>query len=138
MDTYHSATDEPQITDDKGDVNKFSHSFGKQLTTETIFPVLRLFFTNGDCWRERVAFYLSRLKQIGELISTQTSYKFYSTSLLFVYDNTKGRVCEKSAWDMRMIDFAQCQFGGTRDDGYMFGVETLTNFFEQLLTTSEK
>jgi len=88
---------------------------------------------NGACWRERAVFYLSRLKQIAEIVRSQTAFKFYSTSLLFLYDNTPEHIGDKTYWELRMIDFAQSQYGGTRDDGYMIGVATMIRFFEGLL-----
>ncbi|CAJ0929973.1 unnamed protein product [Ranitomeya imitator] len=71
----------------------------------------------------------------------QASYRFYSSSLLIIYDGT-GRppaqeTCPKV--DVRMIDFAHSTYKGFRDDltvhdgpdnGYVLGLRSLTSVLE--------
>eukprot|EP00698_Gefionella_okellyi_P024811 TRINITY_DN8853_c0_g1_i1.p1 TRINITY_DN8853_c0_g1~~TRINITY_DN8853_c0_g1_i1.p1 ORF type:complete len:251 (-),score=48.47 TRINITY_DN8853_c0_g1_i1:191-943(-) len=112
------------------EIVKISPSDGKKLTADGLISNLREFFTNGPNWQDRLRHYQHRLDQIAALVQSQQAYKFYSTSLLFVYDAASA---DTTGWDLRMIDFAQSQRGGTTDDGYMTGVRTLRQIMSELL-----
>jgi len=93
---------------------------------------LRTFFHNGERFRtELVQYFLHELEKVHHFMNTNHTSRFYSSSLLFVYDaknpQAHGRI--------KMIDFAHVfdiRDGG-KDDGYLFGLERLIHFFRQML-----
>lgn len=78
---------------------------------------------------------VQRLKQFYECVSQQDTFRFYSSSLLVIYDG--ARTTNKA--EVRAIDFAHATyhsspFGGQinhlgPDKGYLLGIETLINTF---------
>src|SRR5262245_55574837 len=104
------------------------------------------FFHSGEGLRVDVLKYvLGRLKVLHDWLATQKAYRFFSSSLLFVYE---GDSQEDFKADVRMIDFAhvfeikaciglrprsQRQDGGF-DDGYVKGLKRLLVFLERFLT----
>merc|ERR550532_305608 len=84
---------------DKEEVVVKDKEFGKMLTVENIGLVLELF--------------IEKLRRVEALFQTQTTYNFYASSLLFVYDaegakNSKNLGSEKlqEFVNVKMIDFA--------------------------------
>lgn len=64
-------------------------------------------------------------------MNTQTHFRFYSSSLLIVYE---GDINLPDRVDVRMIDFAKAQwYSGETDGGYMVGITTLIRLLEMIL-----
>lgn len=106
-------------------LSQFLHD-GVRLRTELLEPILR------------------RLQALLTVIRSQSSYRFYSSSLLIIYDGeppqetpqtTQGSTSNDPAKvDVRMIDFAHTTYKGSwnehttyegPDPGYIFGLENL-------------
>lgn len=78
-----------------------------------------------------------QLQQLREALDQQTHYKFYSTSLLLVYEGQDAESNDRAACVVKMIDFAQTQLGGVRDDGYLLGLTSLERVLEDVLRETE-
>lgn len=83
---------------------------------------------------------IQRLQALHETISSLARYRFYSGSLLIVYDGS----IQSNQIDVRMIDFAHttCSVDVTDesvadetgpDRGYLHGIECLIDVFEKIL-----
>ncbi|XP_069592088.1 inositol hexakisphosphate kinase 1 isoform X1 [Ranitomeya imitator] len=120
-------------------LNKY---YGRGLSTEGFRQALYQYLHNGVHLRtDLVEPILSKLKRLISVLEIQASYRFYSSSLLIIYDGT-GRppaqeTCPKV--DVRMIDFAHSTYKGFRDDltvhdgpdnGYVLGLRSLTSVLE--------
>jgi len=91
-----------------------------------------LFFNNGESIRKDVIkAFLPKLKQVEQWFKSQKHLRFYSSSLLFIYE---GSSTEPVKVDVRMIDFAHVHeiHDGGKDDGYITGLTNLIKAFEQL------
>eukprot|EP00742_Colponemidia_sp_Colp-10_P001641 GILJ01001760.1.p1 GENE.GILJ01001760.1~~GILJ01001760.1.p1 ORF type:complete len:257 (+),score=14.68 GILJ01001760.1:100-870(+) len=105
----------------------------KSITVDAVPAVLREFFTQEKKLRtEVVRHVISRLEKIKEWFSRQSSYRFYATSLLFVYDAIEG-----GHMDVRMIDFAHVHEikDGGRDEGYIQALDSLLRFLYDILSS---
>jgi hypothetical protein len=95
-----------------------------------------------------VDYYISRMEVLKEWMEKQTSFRFYSSSLLFVYDGMRKSFRLAIIWfstyqlgddkspfraDVRMIDFAHVHeiVDGGIDEGYLKGLTNLLNFFKR-------
>jgi len=92
------------------------------------------FFHTGDGLRQDIIkYFITRLELIFSWMQTQNLYRFYSSSLLFVFEGD-GNVMKA---DVRMIDFAHVftiKDGGI-DDGYVKGLTTLITLLKKFTTT---
>jgi inositol-hexakisphosphate kinase len=85
---------------------------------------------------------IQRLESLYIIINSLLKYRFYSGSLLIVYDGS----FQSNHIDVRMIDFANT-IRGTNDEslsnhtgpdkGYLFGLESLIKFFREILNDNE-
>ncbi|XP_063810922.1 inositol hexakisphosphate kinase 3 isoform X3 [Pseudophryne corroboree] len=122
--------------------------YGRKLSREGFRQALYTYLHNGYRLRsdllEPIIFQLKSLKSV---LETQGSYRFYSSSLLMVYEGKDTDVCLQNMGissacqgtshgkvDVRMIDFAHTTFTDSRnsltvhegpDHGYIFGLENL-------------
>jgi len=120
---------------------------GRLLTPTTITDALRKYFElstgapPSSCARSRsiINGFLERMQQLKQVVEGQKGMRFYSSSLLLMYDgdlqNDAPRV------DIRMIDFAHTTFeqndGGQSelpDEGYLFGLCNLSDRLRGLMT----
>jgi len=99
---------------------------------ELLQNALLEFFHNGERIRvDVITYYINRLIILFNWMKEQTSFRFYSSSLLFVYDGASEDNNMKC--DVRMIDFAhvfEIKDKGT-DEGYTKGLKQLLRFFEK-------
>jgi len=119
---------------------RYTHSDkyeGRKLTPQSIQPALAQFFSDGSVCRVQVlAQFLDKLRTILSIMSKGVPYRFYSTSLLFIYEgeNSVG-VKGCPLLDLRMIDFAQTyptDSSTQKDDGYLFGLTNLISLLEKI------
>ncbi|NXQ24932.1 IP6K3 kinase, partial [Alaudala cheleensis] len=128
--------------------------YGRRLSPEGFRQSLRQFLCNGKQLRtELLEPIILRLKALLAVIRKQSSYRFYSSSLLIIYDGqehkegadhrlpfAKAHPCRV---DVRMIDFAHTTFKGSKsgpnstphdgpDHGYIFGLENLIKILQNL------
>jgi hypothetical protein len=82
--------------------------WGRGLSTEVILETLASFFGHGQASAEQrgrlIAELIRRLRSLRQTITTMPHWRFWNTSLLFLYD---GADLDRMP-DMRMIDFANC------------------------------
>ncbi|CEF61070.1 Inositol polyphosphate multikinase [Strongyloides ratti] len=77
--------------------------------------------------------FLKQLKTLESWFSVQTSYHFYASSLLFVYEGN-AKVKEELKPTIKMIDFSHTYSGnGQLDKNYIPGLQNLIEIFEKCL-----
>jgi hypothetical protein len=105
--------------------------YGKRLTDAQIDDALAFCFSDGKTVRkELLKLYLDKLRVLEKWFSSQHVMRIYSSSLLFVYEGEGNEV----KGDIRMIDFAHVSdiHDNGIDDGYLFGLRNLINYFTKL------
>ncbi|CAF1063548.1 unnamed protein product [Adineta steineri] len=120
---------------------------GRILTVEGFRSELAEFFNNGRIKRlDIVPEIIERLKSLYETINSLPKYRFYSGSLLIVYDGLP----QSNRIDIRMIDFAHSICASTTDEstasnnhlgpdrGYLFGLERLIDAFKEIFNDGTK
>ena len=129
---------------DKEEVLVKDKEFGKMLTVENIGLVLELFLdipTDKDLAKKLAKLFIEKLRRVEALFQTQTTYNFYASSLLFVYDaegakNSKNLGSEKLSEfvNVKMIDFAHVWPAeeGKIDQNYLKGVQSLIKLFSDV------
>lgn len=134
--------------------------YGRKLSPDGFKQALSQFLHNGIHLRTDLAEpILCQLKALLSIIKNQSSYRFYSSSLLIIYEglektidnHTQGH-CQSttstvphrnsnSKVDIRMIDFAHTTYKGSRynetvydgpDHGYIFGLENLMKIIQSI------
>lgn len=136
--------------------------YGRKLTPEGFSQALCQFLHNGKHLRtDLVEPIVSQLKALLSIIKKQSSYRFYSSSLLINYeglekatslDNQPPGHCQNISCttthvnshpkvDVHMIDFAHTTYKGSQynqtvyegpDHGYIFGLENLIKIFQMI------
>ncbi|XP_036389477.1 inositol hexakisphosphate kinase 1-like [Megalops cyprinoides] len=137
--------------------------YGRGLSEEGFRQTLSQFLQDGlQLRRDLFKPILRKLRSLQALLRGQASYRFYSSSLLIIYDGAPPASdpapteppsapadcplplpdqAPPPRVDVRMIDFAHSTFEGFRDDrtvhsgpdkGYLFGLESLTRILEEI------
>ncbi|XP_074167353.1 inositol hexakisphosphate kinase 3 isoform X2 [Sminthopsis crassicaudata] len=132
--------------------------YGRKLSTDGFRQALYQFLHNGlHLRKDLLEPIIFQLKDLLSVIKNQSSYRFYSSSLLIIYDGqipperTTGSHClqktncsspeELFKVDIRMIDFAHTTYKGSRynhtiydgpDHGYIFGLENLIQILQDI------
>ncbi|XP_045399464.1 inositol hexakisphosphate kinase 3 [Lemur catta] len=136
--------------------------YGRKLSVEGFRQALYQFLHNGTHLRtELLEPILRQLQALLSVIRSQSSYRFYSSSLLIIYDGqeplerTSGSPHPQEApqvahgsspggltkVDIRMIDFAHTTYKGSwnehtaydgPDPGYIFGLENLIGILQDI------
>uniref|UniRef100_A0A3Q2VDZ9 Kinase n=1 Tax=Haplochromis burtoni TaxID=8153 RepID=A0A3Q2VDZ9_HAPBU len=135
MQVYQSDTDQLMF------MNKYH---GRKLTLAGFKEALFQFFHSGRRLRhELLSPVLSRLREMQAALEACESYRFYSSSLLIIYDgdDEDEEVQADSVVDVRMIDFAHTTCRHYREDsvvhegqdsGYIFGLQNLITIISEL------
>uniref|UniRef100_H0XDM6 Kinase n=1 Tax=Otolemur garnettii TaxID=30611 RepID=H0XDM6_OTOGA len=136
--------------------------YGRKLSVEGFRQALYQFLHDGTRLRvELLGPILSQLQALLSVIRSQSSYRFYSSSLLIIYEGqepserTSGSLHPQEApqvthsssprglakVDIRMIDFAHTTYKGSwnehttydgPDSGYIFGLENLIRILQDI------
>jgi len=105
----------------------------KRITDATFPDNLRTFFNNGERFRDDlVRYFLAELERVDHFMQNNHKRRFYSSSLLFVYDANNPQPHGRC----KMIDFAhvfEIREPNGRDEGYIYGLERLIQMFRALL-----
>jgi hypothetical protein len=99
-------------------------------------PFLKTFIQNGVAIRyDVIKAIIPELKKVADWFSTQTSFKFYGSSILFIYDGASTEPTVR----VKMVDFAHVvdTTDGTIDTSYLQGCETLLRIFSNLVQEGE-
>ena len=108
---------------------------GRILTVDGFRSSLGEFFNNGRTKRlDILPALIERVQSLYEMIKSLLAYRFYSGSLLIVYDG----LTSSNLIDIRMIDFAHTSNEQTAtsidpDQDYLFGLERLIDVFKAIL-----
>ena len=118
---------------------------GRVLNIEEFRSSLVQFFDNGREKRfDVIPKILERLESLLVVLSSLLKYRFYSGSLLIVYDGAPHSNCI----DVRMIDFASTIRGNNEDaaannhpgpdKGYLCGLERIIGFLKDMFNDQER
>ncbi|CAF1149343.1 unnamed protein product [Rotaria sp. Silwood1] len=126
---------------------KFTDKYrGRMLTVDEFYLSLVQYFDNGPTQRfDVIPEIIERLESLYIIINSLVKYRFYSGSLLIVYDGS----LQSKLIDVRMIDFANTIYDTTTNDdssnnhpgpdrGYLQGLDSLIGFFRRILNNDEK
>jgi len=127
----------------KGEYVSYDKDFGKKVTKEKMLDSLQLYFDNGDGVNyDIIPSFLDKLEEIFDWFRSQKQLRFYSSSLLFLYDAENKKA--DSPVDLRMIDMAhvhEIKDNGL-DDGYLLGLDNLSKnlnlIYKKSLKPAEK
>lgn len=139
---------------------------GRDLDVDGVENELQFFFSNGACLRrDTVSLTVSKLQKLKSLLETQTTFCFYSCSLLLMYDGSvsinkdhnsgdqkleggnpgtqelNSELGYPDGVDVRLIDFAHVTNRSNvstmnhSDDGILFGLENLISILTSFLQT---
>mmetsp|Transcript_121396 Transcript_121396/g.181347 ORF Transcript_121396/g.181347 Transcript_121396/m.181347 type:complete len:351 (-) Transcript_121396:46-1098(-) len=117
------------VTEEFWQLHKYE---GRKITKETLPLAFSKFFHNDVLLRKDViACFLEELENLLDIIK-RSEFRFYSTSLLLVYDGAS----EEPIIYLKMIDFAHtfAAEGKPIDDGYLLGLNNVIDLFRGLLT----
>jgi hypothetical protein len=118
---------------DKKEYISFGKDWGKKVTEDTFLESLLNYFRNGKETRtDIVAPYLEFLRKLLQFFEEQCDLRYYSSSLLFLYDADQTN--KDATPQIRMIDFAHVHEikDGGKDEGYITGLKNLIGFFEKI------
>jgi len=126
---------------DKETVIMKGKEYGRSLDQDNIHELLEIYLdvnNEPEMAKELAKVFVEELKKILAVFQQQTTFHFFASSLLFVYDAEAAK-CFKDANDktlrdsisLKMIDFAHVWGAeGKPDQNYMKGVESLIKLFE--------
>jgi hypothetical protein len=134
-----------------GAYKEHGRAFGYALTEETLHAAFREFLHDGARVRsEAVPPLLSRLRALEAWFAVQADFRFYGSSLLFLYEGEEGEAGPTRpavAVDVRLIDFAHAtpiQKGGpepgprgARDEGFLLGLRSVMRCLERVAAEAE-
>jgi len=123
------------ITHSEGAYTRLTKEFGRSLTVDNVDQVLTNFI-DLDAERAKLIcqVFVEKLQDLIKFFSSQSTYHFYASSLLFLYDNDAADV--KSSVRLKMIDFAHVFPGqGTIDTNFIHGLQNVTQLFSDFMNT---
>eukprot|EP01006_Ploeotia_vitrea_P024678 TRINITY_DN57494_c0_g1_i1.p1 TRINITY_DN57494_c0_g1~~TRINITY_DN57494_c0_g1_i1.p1 ORF type:complete len:867 (-),score=42.59 TRINITY_DN57494_c0_g1_i1:149-2749(-) len=103
----------------------------RYISNETMDNAITMFLSDGVSIRtDCLPPYLSELRNILAWFEQQDVYRFYSSSILLMYDGATNTTSTK----VMMVDFAHVHTSsrGVLDDSYLFGLRTLVNLMERV------
>ena len=123
--------------------------YGRSLDREGFILALKEFVYDGSSYRtDIIPKILHSLHKLRDLIEKQNGFRFYSSSLLLLYDGDQAAITMSTSpvpnTFVRMIDFAHttCPLEGYQtdpvqysgpDEGYVLGLNSLITFFQSHL-----
>lgn len=75
-----------------------------------------------------------QLQQLRSIVAGLRNYRFYSASLLLVYDGEPG-TDQAPGVAIKMIDFSNCshkQYGAVADEGLLLGIANFTALIDEV------
>lgn len=122
-----------QIT--TGKYKHYDRLFGRSLGVSLdIIEGFKGFLNSGKGWRmDVIPQIIAKLNELLEWFESQSSLRFYSASILFVYE---GDPSAGSNVEVKFIDFAHVfpiKEANGRDTGFIFGLKNLIHQFQEFL-----
>lgn len=133
-----------QLWDPTTKTFKHLHKYdARGLSSVLLEQSLRQFFWNSitGIRKDVILPILAKTRELLTLLSSpHTKYRFYSTSLLLVYEGDIESPNTLSKIDVRMIDFAHTFPKGDKEDdtGYVIGLRNLIAMLERMLSESDQ
>jgi hypothetical protein len=96
---------------------------------------IALYFSDGENIQKHIVeAFLKQLRVISEWMDNQSDFRFYSSSLLFLYEGEHNGGDPKAI--VKMIDFAHVHpiTDGGKDEGYIIGLKNTIRILESLLS----
>ena len=118
--------------------------YGRILNVENIHELLEMYLdinNEPEVAKELAKMFVEDLKKVLQLFKYQTTFHFFASSLLFVYDaeaannfkETEDVKSLRKSISLKMIDFAHVwKAEGETDQNYMKGVQSLIDLFENV------
>jgi hypothetical protein len=113
---------------------------GRKVTEDRMSECMAPFFNNGIVFRaDVVAFFITRLEKLLEVFLEQKSLRFYSSSILLIYEGDEteesGAILGLPHCDIRMVDFANVYdyHDGELDSGYILGLRSTLQILKDIL-----
>lgn len=109
--------------------------YGRTLNPDNIHELLEMFLdvnNEPEVAKELAGAFLEELKKVLNVFQYQTSFHFFASSLLFVYDaeGAKSIDSARNSVSLKMIDFAHVWGAeGVTDQNYVQGVQSLIKLF---------
>jgi hypothetical protein len=117
----------------------YNKYFGRLQDARGTFDILRSFFDSiNDCiLRKRtIALFVSQLQELRRIIESLPGFRFWSGSLLFIFDSAMAAEDVERSVVVKMIDFANYtrlvnneQF----DKEYVYGIDILIRFLNGII-----
>jgi hypothetical protein len=117
------------------DYKLYDKPWGKKVTPDAMLDSLKNYFDNGEEVRkELIDRFIELIKKIQTWMSTQKEYRFFSSSLLFIYDGVKPTDGKELKVNIKLIDFAHVHpiKDGGSDEGYLFGLKNLMEHLQKI------
>jgi Inositol polyphosphate kinase len=93
---------------------------------------------NGMIRRRTVSNFLLQLRPLRRWFEENQSLRFYASSLLLIYEGDVENSPNPDMVTLKMIDFGRVRREAGGDQGYITGLSTVRNIFEELLIEDEK
>lgn len=132
-------------------VRRWDKFYGRKITAETMKTKgLLKFLKPAIALRlSIVSSFILRLTELMHALEKQLTYRFYSSSLLLVYDVDQKEASDdirqrdwEELMDVRMIDFAHTTWAGAEDNGvvkhsgpdqgYLFGLQNMIRLLQEI------
>ncbi|XP_062578576.1 inositol hexakisphosphate kinase 1-like [Saccostrea cucullata] len=126
-------------------VNKY---YGRSLGVDGFKQTLHQFLHNGyELRKDLLDSIIKKLKDLHRQVQSLDTYRFYSSSLLVMYDvrsqdkDVEEASAQSNIVDVRMIDFAHSTHSGFQNDttvhtgpdqGYLYGLKSLIDVFTDM------
>jgi len=118
---------------DDGSYRVRDKPWGMGVNGNKMIDALKEFIENGETLRyDVIEAFMPLLHEVLIWFQSQNYYRFYGSSLLFVYD---GAAVESPVVNLRMVDFAHVAeiTDKGKDDSYKFGVYTIIDLFQKII-----
>ena len=131
------------VGEKKEEVIMKGKEYGRSLNADNIHELLEMYLdinNEPEVAKELAQIFVEDLKKVLQLFQHQTTFHFFASSLLFVYDaeatrnfkeTKKGNL--RNSTSLKMIDFAHVwKAEGRTDQNYVKGVQSLITLFKNV------
>jgi len=132
------------VGEEKDTVIMKGKEYGRTLNIDNIHELLEMYLdinNQPEVAKELSKIFVEDLEKVLQLFQYQTTFHFFASSLLFVYDaaaannfnETKDVQSLRKSVSLKMIDFAHVwKADGETDQNYVKGVESLIELFQKV------
>jgi 1D-myo-inositol-tetrakisphosphate 5-kinase/inositol-polyphosphate multikinase len=131
------------VGEKKEEVIMKGKEYGRSLNADNIHELLEMYLdinNEPEVAKELAKIFVEDLKKVLQLFEYQTTFHFFASSLLFVYDSEAARNFKETkdgnlrkSCSLKMIDFAHVwKAEGRTDQDYVRGVQSLIMLFQNI------